>query len=305
VIAVRIFFLLGSLAIASFCFGIASSLAVEGSAIEVPVDDAEFARLLEYFEYDRNLPLTPRASQKWIWREAQATYKVSYASVDNQRVPAYLALPTSAEGKKLPAVVLMHGGNLFWGKNEDWVQAWIRILTSHGYAVLAPDHPLFGERRPDETSEHHYAFGPYTTRDWMSEAVIDLRRGIDYLQQRSEIDPHRIAVLGGSMGGWIGSVLAAVEPRIKTTVLTVPATEFGKYQSAPGRIFNSSNYFPRIRKPLLVVLALQDEPLRNARAREMFNLVPAEKRLVDYDDRHYLDPDKYNEDILDWLENKL
>lgn len=303
--AVRILPLLVLLAIISFCFGVSNSLAAGSSTIEVPVDDAEFARLLEYFEYDRNLPLTPRASQKWIWREAQVTYKVSYASVDNQRVPAYLAIPRSVAGKKLPAVVVMHGGNLFWGKNEDWVQKWIRILTSHGYAVLAPDHPLFGERRPDETSEHHYAFGPYTTRDWMSEAVVDLRRGIDYLQQRSEIDPDRIAVLGGSMGGWIGSVLAAVEPRIKTTVLTVPATEFGTSQSAPGRVFNSSNYFPRIRKPLLVVLALQDDPLRNARAREMFSLAQAEKRLFDYDERHYLDPDTYNKDVLDWLEEKL
>ncbi len=276
------------------------------SAIETPVDDVTFELIREYFEYDKKLPLDAKVFDKWPWRGPQVLTKVSYSSVRGERVPAYLAVPKDyKEGDKLPAIVLMHGWNLFWGKNEDWVQAWLPILTANGYAVLAPDHFFFGERRSEEASESDYSFGPYSKRDWMAQTVVDLRRGIDYLQQRPEVDPERIAVFGGSMGGWIGSVLAAVEPRIKTTVLTVPATDFGTEQTAPGMVVNSSNFFPRITNPLMVVVALQDMKLRIDRARELFKLAPGKKKLVEYDEQHFLPAEKYNEDILQWLKGNL
>ena len=278
----------------------------DGKSIETPVDDARFGEILEYYSYDKDLPLEPLEFDKWPWRGPQVITKVSYLSVRGQRVPAYLAIPKDyKEGGKLPVVVLLHGWNQFWGKNEDWVQAWLPILTSHGYAVLAPDHFFFGERRREDTSESDYNFGPYAKRDWMCQCVVDLRRGIDFLQTRPEIDPQRIAVLGGSMGGWIGSVLAAVEPRIKSTVLTVPATDFGTEQTPAGQVVNSTNFFPRIAGPLLVVNALKDVPLRLARARELIELVPGHKKLIEYDHEHYLPPDEYSGEILQWLGENL
>jgi len=290
----------------SFCQKADSGEQAAGSSIETPVDDATFRQIREYFEYDKKLPLEPKVFDKWPWRGPQVIHKVSYRSVRGERVPAYLAIPKDyKEGDKLPVVVLMHGWNLFWGKNEDWAQSWLPILTSNGYAVLAPDHFYFGERRHEDTSTGDYDFGPYTKRDWMVQSVVDIRRGIDYLQQRPEIDSDRIAILGGSMGGWIGSVLSAVEPRIKTTVLTVPANDFGTEQTAPGMVVNPSNFFPRITSPLLVVMALKDVEIRTARTRELFTLVPGKKKLVEYDEQHYLPPEKYNEDILQWLKDNL
>jgi dienelactone hydrolase len=283
-----------------------ASLAAQGSSIQTPVDDATFARMLEYFNYDKDLPLEPLEFDKWPWRGPQVITKVSYMSVRGQRVPAYLAIPKEyKEGTRLPVVVLMHGWNQFWGKNEDWVQAWLPILTAHGFAVLAPDHFFFGERRHEDTSEHDYNFGPFSKRDWMVQCVVDLRRGIDYLQSLPEIDPQRISVLGGSMGGWIGSVLAGVEPRIKATVLTVPATDFGVEQTPAGMLVNSSNYFPRFTSPLLVVNALKDVPLRIERARELIELVPGQKKMIEYDHEHFLPPDQYSADILQWLDENL
>ena len=291
------------LTLCQLTFGSAQSA---DSAIETPVDDATFEQIREFFEYDKDLPLDPKVFDKWPWRGPQVITKVSYRSVRGERVPAYLAIPKDyEEGSRLPAIVLMHGWNLFWGKNEDWAQAWLTILTSNGYAVLAPDHFFFGERRSEDTSESDYNFGPYSKRDWMVQTVVDLRRGIDYLQQRPAIDPQRIAVFGGSLGGWIGSVLAAVEPRIKTTVLTVPATDFATEQTAPGMIVNSSNFFPRITSPLMVVMALQDVEKRNARMLELIKLVRGKKKFIEYDEQHFLPPDKYNEDILQWLKDNL
>lgn len=275
-------------------------------SIETPVDDAEYQRILEYYNYDEGIPSDPVSYGEWPWRGPHVLHKISYRSVREQRVPAYLAIPNEKKSEKLPVVILMHGWNLFWGKNEDWVQQWIPILTAQGYAVLAPDHFLFGERKVEGGFDSGSNRGPYYYRDWMCQSVVDLRRGIDYLLTRSDIDPERIAILGGSLGGWIGSILSAIEPRIKTSILNVPATEFITAQTPPGRVINSSNFFSRYKDlSLLMVIAKKDIPLRNARAKELFELAPIDKKLIEYDEEHFLDPQKYNKEILEWLSKEL
>lgn len=283
------------------------NLRAQANLVEPAVNDAVFSTLAEYYHYDPDLALEPDSFGIWPWRGPQTLWKVSYRSTRELRVTAYIAVPkTYKEGDKLPAVLLMHGWNLFWGKNEDWAQAWLPVLTEAGYVVLAPDHFLFGERKP----AHHgldrmVELGPYYMRDWMTQTVVDLRRGIDYLQSRPEVDPARIAVLGGSLGGWIGSILSAVEPRIKTSVLTVPASEFVHSQEPAWNVINSSNFYSRIEAPLLVVNALRDSKDRIARSRELFKRVPGKKKMIEYDEEHFLDPAKYNKDILNWLQENL
>lgn len=276
------------------------------SVIENPVDDAEYQRILEYYKYDPGMPSDPEFYGEWPWRGPHVLYKLSYSSVRGQRVPAYLAIPKEKSSEKFPVVVLMHGWNLFWGKNEDWVQQWIPLLTTQGYAVLAPDHFMYGERKKEGGFDEGSDRGPYYYRDWMCQSIVDLRRGIDYLISRPDIDPGRIAIFGGSLGGWIGSILAAVDPRIKTAILGVPATEMATAQTPAGRIINSSNFFPRYKDlSLLMVLAEHDVPSRNARAEAFFDLVQVKKKMVRYDASHFLDPQQYNKEILEWLKENL
>lgn len=278
----------------------------ENSAVEKPVDDAEYQRILEYYNYDHGMPSDPEVYGEWPWRGPHVLYKLSYGSVRGQRVPAYLAIPKEPANEKIPVVVLMHGWNLFWGKNEDWILEWIPLLTAQGYAVLAPDHFMYGERKKEDGFDHGSDRGPYYYRDWMCQSIVDLRRGIDYLESRPDIDPERIAVFGGSLGGWIGSILAAVEPRIKTAILSVPATEFVTAQTPPSRIINASNFFPHYKDlSLMMVLAKNDVPLRNARAKEFYDMVQVKKEMVEYDESHFLDPQKYNKEILEWLKENL
>ncbi len=286
---------------------IAQAFAQAGSsAIEKPVDNAEYQRILEYYNYDPGMASDPEIYGEWPWRGPHVLYKLSYASIREQRVPAYLAIPKETTSEKFPVVVLMHGWNLFWGKNEDWVLEWIPLLTAQGYAVLAPDHFMYGERKKEGGFDHGADRGPYYYRDWMCQSIVDLRRGIDYLESRPDIDPDRIAVFGGSLGGWIGSILAAVEPRIKTAILSVPATEFVTAQTPASRIINSSNFFPHYKDlSLFMVLAKNDVPARNARAKEYFDLVQVKKEMVEYDESHFLDPQKYNKEILEWLKENL
>jgi len=287
--------------------GAAVSALAQAAAVEPPVDAAAFGVIADYYEYDHDLALRPQEFGQWPWRGPQTIYKVSYRTTHELQVSAYFCVPKDyKEGERRPAVLLMHGWNLFWGKNEDWVQAWIPVLTAAGYVVLAPDHFLFGERKPAGGGlDNLKDLGPYYMRDWMTQTVVDLRRGIDYLQSRPEVDPARIAVLGGSLGGWIGSLLSAVEPRIKAAVLTVPASEFVTSQEGAWSVINAANFYGRIKPPLLVVNALKDDTKRVARSRALFERVPGPKKMLEYDEGHFLDPAKYNADILAWLKQNL
>ena len=289
----------------STAFNYASAQQSKGT-LESPVDDAEYQRILEYYSYDPGMPSEPISYGEWPWRGPHVLYKVSYGSVREQRVPAYLAIPKEKKVEKVPVVILMHGWNLFWGKNEDWVLEWIPLLTSQGYAVLAPDHFMYGERKTEGGFDNDSNRGPYYYRDWMCQSVVDLRRGIDYLESREDIDTERIAIFGGSLGGWIGSIFAAVEPRIKATVLSVPAMEGVTEQTPAGRVINSSNFFPYYRDlSLLMVIAKKDSPDRNARAKALFDLAPVSKKMIEYDESHFLDPQKYHTEILEWLNKNL
>jgi cephalosporin-C deacetylase-like acetyl esterase len=55
----------------------------------------------------------------------------------------------------------------------------------------------------------------------MIQTVVDLRRGVDLLLQRRDVDASRVGYIGASFGGTIGGVLAGVEHRIKAYLLLV------------------------------------------------------------------------------------
>jgi dienelactone hydrolase len=113
----------------------------------------------------------------------------------------------------------MHGSG--GNKDVDYIQAAGQMLNSQGYATLSIDSQYKGERaRPGKSGELQP--DSYTTRDAWVQTVIDLRRAIDYLYSRLDIDKSKIGYLGVSMGGMLGAVLGGVESRISCFFLAVP-----------------------------------------------------------------------------------
>ncbi len=168
------------------------------------------------FGYDKNLPLSPEVSTA----EETASYicyKVVYRSARDQRVPAFLVLPKNRpEGQKLPCVILMHG---LGGDKTMFKMLW-PMLTNAGYALFAIDAQYHGERKPKEPLPF-FGIYPYYSRDALIQTVIDLRRALDYLETRPEIDPKRIGYIGASMGGILGAIFAGVDERVQAPVLLV------------------------------------------------------------------------------------
>jgi cephalosporin-C deacetylase-like acetyl esterase len=73
-------------------------------------------------------------------------------------------------------------------------------------------------------------------QDRFAKTVITVRRGVDYLSLRSDIDQTRGAIVGFSFGAWIGSIVAAVDTRRMGAVLIalVPRmSEFWRASSHP------------------------------------------------------------------------
>ncbi len=171
----------------------------------------------EFYSYDNTLPLNA------VLKPLQTTtysarYHLAYDSANDQRVTAILSLPRQFQGKH-PAVLLMHGSG--GHKDVDYIQAAAGLLNSRGYTTISIDSQYKGERvRPGKTGELQP--DSYTTRDAWIQTVIDLRRAIDFLQTRSDVDPTKIGYLGVSMGGMLGAVLGGVESRISCFFLAVP-----------------------------------------------------------------------------------
>ena len=93
---------------------------------------------------------------------------------------------------------------------------------------------------------------PNTTSSWRDHVIAwskDLGRSIDYLETRPEIDRSKLAYEGFSWGGAMGSILPAVEDRIKVCVLIVPG--FNLQKSLPE--VDELNFAPRVKVPVLML----------------------------------------------------
>lgn len=263
-----------------------------------PVDDAAFAHIADFYQYDADLPLKAEVIGRWQSRMPYVIEKVEYGSTRGERVPAHFAHPKEGDGPH-PAVLLVHGANDFWGKNEDWAMDWLDILARQGWCVLCADFPGFGERKKAGQLAP-WELDPYALRDWMVQAITDQRRGVDYLLSRPEVDSVRIGLLGGSMGGFFGTTVAGLEKRFAGVVLTVarPWPADTATDEPVLRAVHNLNFAPRISAPVLMVNAEREG---RALGEELFAPMPEPKQQIWYDSSHYLPPRQYCDDILDWL----
>jgi dienelactone hydrolase len=163
------------------------------------------------FTYDASQPLDVQldgAPDAWDSIEIQ---RLSYASPRGGRVPALLVVPHGVSGRR-PAVIFQHGMG-FLDKTELLPDA-ILVARAGGVALLvdAPD------QRPEKLRMFDYAKHEHDDELW-EHAAVDLRRAVDVLAARPDVDAQHLGFVGHSFGGTQGAILSAIEPRIHAFVL--------------------------------------------------------------------------------------
>jgi dienelactone hydrolase len=136
-------------------------------------------------------------------------------------VTALLAKPKIISGR-IPVVLYnhAHGGNYKLGKDEllqgcmPYITTpYVNDLTRRGWAVLAIDHWLFGERSGRAEADLFKEM-LWKGRVVWGMMVYDNLRALDYLASREDIDPQRIATVGLSMGSTMAWWTAALDERV-------------------------------------------------------------------------------------------
>ena len=126
-------------------------------------------------------------------RRMAQTDLVQIKARDGLVIPAWLTLPPGGVKKNLPLVVWVHGGP--WSRGMSW--RWhpeVQFLASRGYAVLQP------ELRGSAGYGHaHFRAG---WRQWGQAMQTDLADAARWAIDQGVADPKRIALLGGSYGGY-------------------------------------------------------------------------------------------------------
>jgi dienelactone hydrolase len=189
---------------------IASSLAVTSliTVTNVARAQSSFADLARPFAYDPAAPLDLRLGDSTVLGTA-IIHVVTYASPKGGRVPAYLVVPARAI-PPYAGIVFVH-----WGQgNRSEFLAEATALAPRGIESLLIDAPYNRLDDPNRNTPD-----PLGERNGYIQLVIDIRRGVDLLTQRSDIDSTRLAYVGHSLGATWGGVVVGLDHRIKAAVL--------------------------------------------------------------------------------------
>jgi cephalosporin-C deacetylase-like acetyl esterase len=178
-------------------------------AVIAPVVAAQesYAELAKRFEYGAGTPPLAIKEEGVQDRGGIKIHDISYASPVSGRVPAYLVVPASKG--RFAAILWGHWmmpGSPSANRGEFLEEA--IVLAQAGVVSLMIDTPMV---RPGFKSEHD-PLGPQSA-DTKRQEVMDLRRGLDLLLARADVDPKRVAYVGHSFNASSGAILDAVDKR--------------------------------------------------------------------------------------------
>ncbi len=185
-------------------------LAAPALVPEGPAPRAGWDEMRRLFDYQ---PVPLETSAKVVERgEGVEVSEVSYASPKGGRVTGYLVTP-SGPGP-FAAIVFGHWG---YGNATEFLPE-AGMYARAGAVCLLPDYP-WARRAPHRSAQAPGLDDPARDRDLFVQAVVDLRRGIDLLASRPDVDAGRIGYVGHSYGAQWGAILSAVDDRVRTAVL--------------------------------------------------------------------------------------
>ena len=268
---------------------------------EKAVGDEVFEHFRNLYAYDRT-PLNPTVESVddayEHWRKETIRLDAAYAG---QRVPVYLFLPKNSAPPWQAVVYFPEGDAVSLTSSRDLYLRDLDFIIRSGRAVVYPVYQGTYERR-DELQKR----GPRSRVDLKIHWSQDLRRSVDYLETRDDIDHAKLAYLGVSMGSFEAPIMLSMDQRFKAAVLVAGGLPM---QSTSFPEIDPLNFTPRAHAPLLMLNGRDDFifPLEISQV-PLFRAwgAPAEhKRHVLIESGHIPPRSEIIKEALDWLDRYL
>ncbi len=222
---------------------------------------------------------------------------VSYEARDGLTIHGYLTLPVGVEPRNLPTVLLVHGGP--WGRDGWGFDPTAQWLANRGYAVLQPNFR--------GSTGYGKDFVNAGNREWGQKMHDDLIDGVEWLKSQGIADPARIAIMGGSYGGYATLAGLAFTPdvfaagvdivgpsNLITLMESIPpywepiralfAHRIGNLETEPEFLRSRSPLFSaeRIKAPLLIGQGANDPRVKQAESEQIVGAMREAGKPVEY-----------------------
>lgn len=153
-------------------------------------------------------------------------------SRDGLTLHGYLTFPTGRPRQDLPAVLLVHGGP--WHRDSWGYDPQTQWLANRGYAVVQVNFR--------GSTGYGKQFLNAGDRQWGAQMHDDLLDALAWTVTQGWVDPHRVAIFGGSYGGYAVLVGAAFTPDVFRCAVAV---------AAPANLNTMITSFPPYWKPVI------------------------------------------------------
>jgi cephalosporin-C deacetylase len=185
-------------------------------------------------------------------------YHVTYEGFDDTPIHGWYLIPAFFKQEHYPCIVIYQGYSGDKGLPERYA-AWLLL----GYAVFAVD-----ARGQGGETGNRLTFDTGVRKGWVSQNIthknrcyylalaIDSVKAVDWVAARREIDPRKIAVMGGSQGGGSALLTSALSLKVSLVIADIPNMchlDFGMLNSI-GSVTEISEYVKRYPETLDAVL---------------------------------------------------
>ncbi len=236
------------------------------------------------------------------------TEKISFnAAYLGERVSAYLNIP---KGFSPPYQIVLWfpGGS---SRRTPWRydrihREEVACILRSGRALVIPVMKGTFDRRLERN--YFYELTKIQARNLYVQRSQDMRRTIDYLETREDIDTKKLAYVGLSWGGQVGSLMIALEPRFRTGILLWGGLVHDGWHPSS----DPANFAPYVTIPMLMLNGREDSIFPYEKAQKpLFNLLGTpddhKKHLV-FPGGHSISwkyRKQYLQAITDWLDRYL
>jgi dipeptidyl aminopeptidase/acylaminoacyl peptidase len=141
----------------------------------------------------------------WLKEEDMAEMKpITYQSRDGLTIQGYLTLPKGVKAKNLPVVINPHGGP--WARDSWGFNPEVQFLANRGYAVL--------QMNFRGSTGYGKKFWEASFKQWGRTMQDDITDGVKWLLSQGIADSTRIAIYGGSYGGYATLAGITITPEL-------------------------------------------------------------------------------------------